>query len=87
MSYGVSDCGMNFEWKMFDFTTKDCRRLAAAVAKCPQLRVFRINRSKVSLLDFYHMVCVRDSNGKQHTTLSHRNILSKKTAMPRSTNA
>ena len=50
VTYGVSDCGMNFEWKMFDFTGKDCRQLAAALAKCPTLRVFRINRSKVSTL-------------------------------------
>jgi len=46
--YGVSDCGMNFEWKMFEFTKKDCRLLATALAKCSRLRVFRINSSKVS---------------------------------------
>lgn len=39
---------MNFEWKMFDFTRKDCRQLASAVTSCAQLRLFRITRSKVS---------------------------------------
>jgi len=49
--YGVADCGMNFEWKVFDFTRKDCRLLATALAKCSQLRVFRINSSHVSPVD------------------------------------
>ena len=25
LTYGVKNCGMNFEWNLFEFTHKDCR--------------------------------------------------------------
>ncbi|KFQ25694.1 T-complex-associated testis-expressed protein 1, partial [Merops nubicus] len=47
LTYGVKDCGMNFEWSLFNFTHQDCCNLAAAVKMCHNLRVFKLTRSKV----------------------------------------
>ncbi|XP_034283941.1 dynein regulatory complex subunit 5 [Pantherophis guttatus] len=47
LSYGVKDCGMNFEWNLFEFTYRDCCSLASAIKKCPTLKVFKLTRSKV----------------------------------------
>ncbi|KYO43408.1 dynein regulatory complex subunit 5 [Alligator mississippiensis] len=47
LSYGVKDCGMNFEWKLFNFTSKDCSNLAKGLKKCQSLKVFKLTRSKV----------------------------------------
>uniref|UniRef100_A0A8D2IWE4 Uncharacterized protein n=1 Tax=Varanus komodoensis TaxID=61221 RepID=A0A8D2IWE4_VARKO len=38
LSYGVKDCGMNFEWNLFEFTSRDCCSLANALKKCPTLK-------------------------------------------------
>ncbi|XP_067320371.1 dynein regulatory complex subunit 5 [Anolis sagrei] len=47
LSYGVKDCGMNFEWNLFEFTYRDCSSLANALTKCQALKVFKLTRSKV----------------------------------------
>lgn len=47
VTYGVKDCGMNFEWTLFQFTARDCLQLAQCVAACKSLKVFRLHRSKV----------------------------------------
>ncbi|XP_076463515.1 dynein regulatory complex subunit 5-like [Babylonia areolata] len=47
LTYGVRDCGMNFEWNLFQFTARDCLQLAQCVAACKTLKVFRLHRSKV----------------------------------------
>ncbi|NXD69188.1 DRC5 protein, partial [Eolophus roseicapillus] len=47
LTYGVKDCGMNFEWKLFNFTYQDCCNLAVAVKMCQNLKVFKLMRSKV----------------------------------------
>ena len=47
LTYGVKDCGMNFEWTLFQFTARDCLQLAQCVAACKHLKVFRLHRSKV----------------------------------------
>lgn len=47
VSYGVKDCGMNFEWQLFDFTKKDCQVLAKCVAQCHTLKILHINWSKI----------------------------------------
>ena len=47
LTYGVKDCGMNFEWTLFQFTARDCLQLAQCVAACKTLKVFRLHRSKV----------------------------------------
>lgn len=47
VAYCVKDCGMNFEWQLFDFTKRDCRVLAKCVADCRSLRVLHLNRSKI----------------------------------------
>ncbi|XP_074662310.1 dynein regulatory complex subunit 5-like [Tubulanus polymorphus] len=47
VTYGVRDCGMNFEWNLFQFTAKDCLLLAKCIANCKNLKVFQLHRSKV----------------------------------------
>lgn len=47
LTYGVRDCGMNFEWSLFQFTARDCLQLAQCVATCKSIKVFRLHRSKV----------------------------------------
>lgn len=47
LTYGVRDCGMNFEWNIFQFTARDCLQLAQCVAESKALKVFRLYRSKV----------------------------------------
>ncbi|XP_001635891.2 dynein regulatory complex subunit 5 [Nematostella vectensis] len=47
LTYGVRDCGMNFEWNLFQFTTRDCLLLAKAVKACHTLKVFHLHRSQV----------------------------------------
>ncbi|NXS97264.1 DRC5 protein, partial [Jacana jacana] len=47
LTYGVKDCGMNFEWNLFNFSYQDCCNLAVAVKTCYNLKVFKLTRSKV----------------------------------------
>ncbi|XP_042750938.1 dynein regulatory complex subunit 5 [Lagopus leucura] len=47
LTYGVKDCGMNFEWNLFKFTYQDCCNLAAAVKMCHNLKIFKLTRSNV----------------------------------------
>nr|XP_033791353.1 dynein regulatory complex subunit 5 [Geotrypetes seraphini]XP_033791354.1 dynein regulatory complex subunit 5 [Geotrypetes seraphini] len=73
--YGVKNCGMNFEWNLFEFTYPDCISLAKAIKFCKTLKVFKLCRSKVddvkvrvllsSMLDHPSMV---------HLDLSHNLI-------------
>jgi len=47
LTYGVRNCGMNFEWNLFEFTNKDCTLLAKAVKSCRTLKAFHLLNSKV----------------------------------------
>ena len=47
VAYGVRDCGMNFEWSLFNFTFRDCSLLANFVKNNKFLRSISINESKV----------------------------------------
>ncbi|XP_071962216.1 dynein regulatory complex subunit 5-like [Antedon mediterranea] len=47
ITYGVRDCGMNFEWNLFMFTNRDCLLLSKCIKKCRTLKVFKLHRSKV----------------------------------------
>ena len=47
LSHSVQNCGMNFEWGLFEFTRMDCQLLAQAVKATPTLRRLRLRRSKV----------------------------------------
>jgi len=49
LTYGVRDCGMDFDWSLFQFTTRDCRLLSQCVATCRTLRSLTLQRSKVGL--------------------------------------
>ncbi|XP_072133799.1 dynein regulatory complex subunit 5 [Mobula birostris] len=42
VTYGVKDCGMNFEWNIFQFTYQDCFSLAKAIHSCKSLKVLRL---------------------------------------------
>lgn len=37
--YQVKQCGMNFEWKMFEMTDRDCESFAKALKSCKTLKV------------------------------------------------
>lgn len=45
--FGVRDCGMNFEWNLFQFTNRDCLLLAKTIKSCKQLKTICIQQSKV----------------------------------------
>jgi hypothetical protein len=47
ISYSVKDCGMNFEWQLFDFTKRDCQVLSKCISQCTKLKSLHINRSKI----------------------------------------
>ena len=48
VTYGVRDCGMDFDWTLFQFTARDCRLLGQCVAMCRTLRSLTLQRSKVT---------------------------------------
>ncbi|XP_027694185.1 dynein regulatory complex subunit 5 [Vombatus ursinus] len=73
--FGVKDCGMNFEWNLFLFTTRDCLSLASTIKACHTLKVFKLTRSKVD--DEKARVLIRslmDHPALLELDLSHNNI-------------
>ncbi|XP_026174454.1 dynein regulatory complex subunit 5 isoform X2 [Mastacembelus armatus] len=45
--YRVKQCGMNFEWKMFEMTDRDCVSLATALKSCKTLKLLRLHQSHI----------------------------------------
>ncbi|CAJ1077087.1 dynein regulatory complex subunit 5 [Xyrichtys novacula] len=45
--YKVNQCGMNFEWQMFEMTDKDCKSLASALKSCKTLKILRLHESHI----------------------------------------
>ncbi|XP_058469135.1 dynein regulatory complex subunit 5-like isoform X2 [Solea solea] len=45
--YRVKQCGMNFEWKMFEMTDRDCESLAKALMSCKTLKLLRLHQSHI----------------------------------------
>ena len=45
--YRVENCGMNFEWGLFQFTMTDCRNLVNALKATPTLHTLRLTSSKI----------------------------------------
>lgn len=39
LMYQVKQCGMNFEWAMFEMSDRDCESLAKALKSCQTLKV------------------------------------------------
>lgn len=75
VTYGVRDCGMNFEWNLFQFTSRDCLYLAKCVAACKTLKVFRLHRSKVDDEKVRVLISyLLDHPGLVHLDLSHNII-------------
>ncbi|VDQ05734.1 unnamed protein product [Trichobilharzia regenti] len=48
LTYLVKDCGMNFEWSLFQFTIHDCLNLSKAVQQHPNLKVLSLTNSHVN---------------------------------------
>ncbi|XP_065888616.1 dynein regulatory complex subunit 5-like [Dysidea avara] len=46
--YRVKNCGMNFEWMLFQFTPTDCKNLCQAVKSSKCLQTLRLHHSQVS---------------------------------------
>lgn len=47
VAYQVRDCGMNFEWNLFQFTQRDCLLLSKALRSCKQIKRIQLHKSKV----------------------------------------
>lgn len=47
LAYRLKQCGMNFEWKMFQMTKQDCNTLAVALKSCKTLKVLWLRQSLV----------------------------------------
>ncbi|XP_059213160.1 dynein regulatory complex subunit 5 isoform X2 [Centropristis striata] len=45
--YRVKQCGMNFEWKLFEMTDRDCESLAKAIKSCKTLKLLRLHLSHI----------------------------------------
>ncbi|KAF3702991.1 T-complex-associated testis-expressed protein 1 [Channa argus] len=45
--YRVKECGMNFEWKMFEMSDRDCESLAKALQLCKTLKLLRLHLSHI----------------------------------------
>ncbi|XP_056219527.1 dynein regulatory complex subunit 5 isoform X2 [Seriola aureovittata] len=45
--YRVKQCGMNFEWKMFEMTDRDCESLSKALKSCKTLKLLRLHESHI----------------------------------------
>ncbi|XP_042246986.1 dynein regulatory complex subunit 5 [Thunnus maccoyii] len=45
--YRVKQCGMNFEWKMFEMTDRDCESFAKALKSCKTLKLLRLYESRI----------------------------------------
>ncbi|XP_067019658.1 dynein regulatory complex subunit 5-like isoform X2 [Acropora muricata] len=83
----VRDCGMNFEWHLFQFTARDCLLLAKAVKACHTLKVLHLHRSGIddekvrvlishildhpSLLTLGWRKVVAGRNGREHSNTIH----------------
>jgi hypothetical protein len=75
VTYGVKDCGMNFEWNLFQFTARDCLLLAKCIANCKQLKVFQLHRSKVDDDKVRVLIShILDHPGLEELDLSHNVI-------------
>ncbi|XP_061560946.1 dynein regulatory complex subunit 5 isoform X1 [Phycodurus eques] len=47
LTYWVKQCGMNFEWKMFEMAERDCETLSMALECCKTLKVVRLYESHI----------------------------------------
>ncbi|KAI3385928.1 hypothetical protein SNEBB_005797 [Seison nebaliae] len=47
VSYGVKNCGMNFEWNLFNFTKLDCSWLSKCLARTTHITVLRLENCRI----------------------------------------
>ncbi|KAM4713136.1 dynein regulatory complex subunit 5 [Anableps anableps] len=45
--YRIKQCGMNFEWSMFQITDRDCSNLSIVIKSCKTLKLLRIRQSQI----------------------------------------
>ncbi|THD20446.1 T-complex-associated testis-expressed protein 1 [Fasciola hepatica] len=75
VSYTVKDCGMNFEWSMFQFTNQDCIGLSKAIQNHSVIRILHITRSRMDSDRCRVLVdCVLDHPTLEFLDLSHNFI-------------
>lgn len=59
--YRVKECGMNFEWNMFEMTKRDCESLAKALKSSKTLKV-NIASSRYDVLSFFSFASLHKVN-------------------------
>ncbi|XP_022085949.1 T-complex-associated testis-expressed protein 1-like [Acanthaster planci] len=75
ITYGVQDCGMNFEWNLFQFTSRDCQLLSKCLKACRSLKIFQLHRSKVDDDKVRVLIAhILDHPSLQELDLSHNMI-------------
>ncbi|XP_072163014.1 dynein regulatory complex subunit 5-like [Diadema setosum] len=75
VTYGVRDCGMNFEWNLFQFTARDCMLLSKCIKRCSHLKKFQLHRSKVDDDKARVLIAhILDHPGLEELDLSHNII-------------
>ncbi|CAI8020042.1 Dynein regulatory complex subunit 5 [Geodia barretti] len=47
LMFGVENCGMNFEWGLFQFTVTDCKNLVNGLKATPTLHTLKVTSSKM----------------------------------------
>ncbi|KAG7222746.1 hypothetical protein INR49_026356 [Caranx melampygus] len=73
--YRVKKCGMNFEWKMFEMTDRDCETLAKALKSCKTLKILRLSESHIEDDKCRHLVkYLLDHPSLRELDLSHNMI-------------
>ncbi|KAF5398268.1 T-complex-associated testis-expressed protein 1 [Paragonimus heterotremus] len=63
ISYTVKDCGMNFEWSIFQFTGHDCLNLCKAIQQHPKLRILHLTRFfPITFMSMLRNTTIRELN-------------------------
>nr|XP_057941960.1 dynein regulatory complex subunit 5 [Doryrhamphus excisus]XP_057941969.1 dynein regulatory complex subunit 5 [Doryrhamphus excisus] len=57
LTYWVKQCGMNFEWRMFEMAERDCETLSMALESCKTLKVLRLYESHIDDHKCKMLVC------------------------------
>ncbi|XP_051264607.1 dynein regulatory complex subunit 5 [Dicentrarchus labrax] len=73
--YSVKQCGMNFEWEMFEMTDRDCESLAKALKSCKTLKLLRLHQSHIEDKKCRMLVkCLLDHPSLRELDFSHNLI-------------
>ncbi|KAM3602983.1 uncharacterized protein V6R79_014374 [Siganus canaliculatus] len=73
--YRVKQCGMNFEWQMFEMTDRDCESFANALKSCKTLKLLRLHQSHIEDKKCRTLVkCLLDHPSLRELDFSHNVI-------------